>query len=120
MTKSILLMLSVCSLLSAIQINEVKEGELYDWYMKGDRKVITPHKKKVILAHKKKVIPVYIEKEEEKKHKDIALSTEEIDKSFAKDKDFEVEKEKLNVSNEAANFFESVNKKDMKPINLEN
>lgn len=119
MIKSIFLFFSITSLVSAITINEVTEDGVYDWYMKGDRKVFTPHKKKIIHAERKKVIPVYVEKEEDNRSKDKPLSQEEIDKSFASDKDFEVEKEKLNVSSEAANFFESVNKKDMKPINLE-
>lgn len=97
-----ILALSVVSLL-ALKI-EVVDDSLKNFYFKNGVKIIKAHEKPMIYA--------LIEEKQE--------SEPSLKEKFSTVDDTNKTREAINVSNEAADFFESMNKdENKKPLNLE-
>ena len=116
MIRLFVLVLLTTSLSFGLKIQKVSDDGLSNnYYMKDDRKIFVPIKKNIVHAKVKKVILADNKNAQENNNS----TQQNIEGEFASNEDFNVTKEKLNVSSEAADFFESINK-DEAPVNLEN
>ena len=105
-----ILALSVVSLL-ALKIETVDDS-LKNFYFKNGVKIIKANGVKIIKAQEKPMIYALIEDKQE--------SEPSLKEKFSTLEDVNKTREAINVSSEAADFFESMNKEEnKKPLNLE-
>lgn len=117
MIRSVGLLLVISNIGYSFQITELKDGSIA-FYMEGDRKVIHRYVKPTITLLEKPILPIYVEPVKT----ELSSSTDVKNKFASKDSlksSGDKLKEKINSNEEAVKFFESINKKDIKPVNIE-
>ncbi len=120
MIRYLVILFLLLQTINAFQVEAVDNNKI------STKNILVPYTDtKIVKAMPNKIIPPYDSKIEEQKEKEIAqakLREKSIKKQFIKSNELKITKVKkvdVKVEKESIEFFDSINSKDNKPINME-